>query len=168
VAASILFAAPARAQRDFFYDTAGRLRQVTYDDGTTVLFKYDLAGRVSSYKVLDSPPAVGGGSSSKKCFIATATYGSPSEQHVVALRAFRDEYLITNAPGRALVDLYYATSPPLAELIAEHESLRALARLHLDPIVYAAAFPRRALAALLLAGLLTIACTRRRERRAAA
>ena len=69
------------------------------------------------------------------CFIATAAYGSLMEPHVKVLRDFRDRFLITNQVGKALVDLYYSYSPPLADYIAKHESLRTVVRLSLLPIV---------------------------------
>ncbi len=69
------------------------------------------------------------------CFIATAAYGSYLDPHVAALRAFRDDYLLTNGPGRAFVALYYRFSPPMARLIAARPALRAAARFVLTPIV---------------------------------
>ena len=70
------------------------------------------------------------------CFIATAAYGTPLAEEVDALRQFRDQYLITNPPGRLLVSLYYAGSPPLANLSSKHEGLRALTRMALEPITW--------------------------------
>jgi hypothetical protein len=72
------------------------------------------------------------------CFIATAAYGSDLAPDVQLLRGVRDRYLAPSALGRALVRMYYASSPPLAKIIAKSEPLRASARAFLRPIVAAA------------------------------
>jgi Leucine-rich repeat (LRR) protein len=69
------------------------------------------------------------------CFIATAAYGTPLAQQIQILREFRDEYLLTNPVGQALVDLYYRVSPPIAEFITEHPSLKSMVRVGLAPAV---------------------------------
>lgn len=91
------------------------------------------------------------------CFIATAAYGSALDPHVAELRRFRDLYLLTNAPGRSFVSLYYRYSPPLADVIARNESLRALVRALLAPAVLAVIHPQWALFAMLA---LTLALVR--------
>ena len=69
------------------------------------------------------------------CFIATAAYGTPMAEEIGILRQFRDEYLLTNPMGNALVDLYYRVSPPIAEFITAHPSLKPIVRTGLVPAV---------------------------------
>ena len=69
------------------------------------------------------------------CFIATAAYGTPMAEEIGILREFRDEYLLTNPLGQALVDFYYRVSPPMAEFITDHPSLKPIVRVGLVPAV---------------------------------
>jgi parallel beta-helix repeat protein len=69
------------------------------------------------------------------CFIATAAYGTPMAEEVQILREFRDEYLLTNLLGQAFVDFYYKVSPPIAEFITDHPSLKPIVRAGLVPVV---------------------------------
>ena len=89
---------------------------------------------------------------SGNCFIATAVYGSYLEPEVMVLRQFRDNFLLTNEPGRAFVAWYYRNSPQLANLIAANEPARTVTRILLSPIVYALKYPLLALLSLLLIG----------------
>jgi hypothetical protein len=83
----------------------------------------------SSYSIVANFKAVGG------CFIATAAYGTPMAEEIQILREFRDGYLLTNPLGQAFVDFYYRTSPPIAEFITEHLSLKPIVRAGLLPAV---------------------------------
>ena len=70
------------------------------------------------------------------CFIATAAYGSYSAAQVKTLRDFRDHYLLTNTPGRAFVNWYYANSPPAARYLNQHPALKPVVRGLLLPFVF--------------------------------
>jgi len=69
------------------------------------------------------------------CFIATAAFGSKFEKQVQLLRRFRDLYLMPHIIGRAFVRAYYRYSPPMADFIAKHDTLRTVVRAILLPVV---------------------------------
>ncbi len=69
------------------------------------------------------------------CFIATAAYGSPLTSHIKVLSKFRDHFLLTNGIGQRFVRFYYTYSPPVADFIEKHDSLRMMVRLGLIPFV---------------------------------
>jgi hypothetical protein len=74
-------------------------------------------------------------STSSPCCTATAAFGTPMAQEIGILRQFRDEQLLTNPVGEALVDLYYTVSPPVAGFITEHPGLKPMVRAGLAPAV---------------------------------
>ena len=61
------------------------------------------------------------------CFVATAACGDPFAPEVIVLSTFRDDVLSTSVIGRAFISLYYATSPPVAAVIARSIALRRAA-----------------------------------------
>jgi hypothetical protein len=91
----------------------------------------------------DPPPAVestssgssSSGSGSGGCFIATAAYRDYDHPKVQILREFRDQYLLSNSLGRIFVGIYYRYSPTLAKFILNRDSVKALIRCTLMPIV---------------------------------
>ncbi len=104
----------------------------------------------------------------KGCFIATAAYGYYSAPQVQALRAFRDQYLMASAPGRAFVEWYYRYGPIGAEFINTHAWLKPVVRIALLPAVGGALFMTRTslltkLAVLILAGILAGFLMQRRK-----
>lgn len=75
----------------------------------------------------------------KKCFIATAAYGSASAPDVVILQHFRDTQLRSDSLGRRIVSLYERYSPPLADAIASRPTAPLwVRRLVLSPVVWLA------------------------------
>ena len=103
------------------------------DDGFT-------SSNSNEVKLIEGTPVnsvsndVGGGGGGG-CFIATAAYGSLLEPHVKILCKFRDQYLLTNGPGKIFVKYYYRYSPPLADFISKNDGLRAVVCVFLLPLV---------------------------------
>ena len=97
--------------------------------------------RVERFSPIPPVQAVTTDGSKSGCFIATAAFGSPLHEHVTTLRNFRDRFLLTNRIGRNCVELYYRVSPPVADFIREHRSLRIVVRWILTPIVYGLEYP---------------------------
>ena len=98
----------------------------TAADGSIV----DQGGPATVTSTVSAASGGGGG-----CFIATAAYGSYMEPHVKILRDFRDRFLLGNRIGKAFVNFYYKYSPPIADYIAKHDSMRTAVRLSLFPVV---------------------------------
>jgi len=70
------------------------------------------------------------------CFIATAAYGTDTAEEINILRQFRDVVLLASHLGAEFVSLYYEVSPPIAEVISQHDFLRTAVRVgFIDPIV---------------------------------
>jgi hypothetical protein len=108
-----------------FYYWSGDVETIADVDDSTTTITMD-----SSYSITAIFGRVG-----SWCFIATAAYGTPMAEEIEILRQFRDEYLLTNPVGQAFVDLYYSVSPPIAEFITEHPSLKPIVRAGLLPAV---------------------------------
>jgi len=70
-----------------------------------------------------------------ECFIATAAYGSAMDEHVDALRGFRDGFLSDDSIGAGFVSAYYRTSPPIAAYIDDHPALKPVVKAGLAPSV---------------------------------
>ena len=114
---------------------------------------------------MGNPPGGGGGGASAGggggCFIATAAYGSYLAPHVRVLRDFRDDHLITNVFGIALVKFYYMNSPQIAEYISKHKTIRTVTRIALTPLVYSIKHPYLFAGMILIGG---IVLSRRRKK----
>jgi hypothetical protein len=93
---------------------------------------YDLTFVEATFSITPCPQCV----SATPCIIL-ATYDGETSSVATTLRQFRDEFLMTNPVGRALVDAYYRISPPTAIFITEHPSLKPVVRVGLLPAVAA-------------------------------
>ena len=79
--------------------------------------------------------AGGAGGSAGGCFIATAAWGSPLDERIRSLSAFRDRSLLPSQLGRAFTATYYANSPTAATALHQSRTARALVRRWLEPLV---------------------------------
>ncbi len=119
--------------------TEGSFLDEGLENGITYFFvvtSVDGSGNESEFSVAITviPDAGGDGG----CFIATAAHGTALAPEVQVLCDFRDSYLLSSEPGRALVDAYYRLGPPLAERLGRHPALKAAVRTALMPVVGAA------------------------------
>lgn len=80
-----------------------------------------IPSKETSEKEANSEPKEG-------CFIATAVYGTPLAPEIDILRDFRDEFLLKNEAGEKFVDFYYQNSPPIANFISEHSTIKEVLR----------------------------------------
>lgn len=62
------------------------------------------------------------------CFIATAVYGTPQNEEINVLRAFRDQTLRKYALGRAFIKIYNTFGPVAANIIRTDEAKKGWAR----------------------------------------
>ena len=69
------------------------------------------------------------------CFIATAAYGSSSNQNVEILRALRERILKFGPAGENFVNFYYQVSPPIAKTIEGSVILQRTVTFLLKPLV---------------------------------
>jgi len=99
------------------------------------------------------------------CFIATAAYGSYLEPRVGKLRDFRDDYLLATSLGKVFVSHYYMWSPPIADVIRQHESLRVITRAILTPIVFGVQYPMQSSLILFVVGFVLVKRSRRESSR---
>jgi hypothetical protein len=105
----------------------GTLAIDDYNDGNN----YNLTFAEGTFTIT-AKPVMG---ITSQCCLLIAAYGSEMWERVENLREFRDEYLLPNAVGRALVDTYYKVSPPIAQFITEHPGLKPMVRAGLFPAV---------------------------------
>jgi hypothetical protein len=139
----------------FNHDKDGYIRTGTWDIGA---YEYNVGSPQPPVDQLLSGNGGGGG-----CFIATAAYGSYLDPHVYVLRNFRDRYLLTSSLGQAFVNSYYRYSPPVADFIRKHETLKTAVRWTLTPVVCWVEYPYTGASILLIIPAGIILALRRRK-----
>ena len=83
----------------------------------------------------EAASVVDNGGSDRRCFIATAAFGSSDSPYVQILRDFRDRYLMNSVYGRVFVTAYYSVSPSIADFIENHPPAGAVVRYALFPLI---------------------------------
>ena len=63
-----------------------------------------------------------------QCFIATAAHGTPFNEDIDVLRAWRDKFLMNSLGGKIFVKNYYRYSPPVANLISASPIAKKIVR----------------------------------------
>jgi hypothetical protein len=117
----------------------------TTSSSSNVTTHYNTAGEKTAYVTISNATSSIGlqcaaiatqvASTTSSCFIATAAFGTSMESEVQTLRDFRDEHLLSNSVGTIFVNTYYTVSPPIADFIHDHGTLRAITRGALKPII---------------------------------
>jgi hypothetical protein len=92
-------------------------------------------GPVTAADMCLTPEEVFGLLDGKKCFIATAAFGSEMAPEVETFRQFRNQFLLGSDWGKNFVRTYYHYSPKYAAIIAHNDVLRTVARGVLWPLL---------------------------------
>lgn len=115
-------------------ETSYKFTAASVDDATVVTGFWDSSIQNETDHTA-TPGEVVGLLDNKKCFIATAAFGSQMAPQVDLLRQFRNQFLLTHSWGVWFVKFYYRTSPPIAEFISQHDTLRTVIRTLLWPLI---------------------------------
>lgn len=95
----------------------------------------DTANQAISVALISEPAPENNDRPDKRCFIATAAFGSSDSPYVQILRDFRDRYLMDSMLGRIFVNVYYSVSPSIADFIENHPPARVVVRYALFPLI---------------------------------
>ncbi len=76
------------------------------------------------------------GKHKRKCFIATAAFGSPMAFEIKTLQFWRDKKLKNSHFGRTFIRIYYRLSPTIADRISHSKTAKAIVRTAIDPIIF--------------------------------
>lgn len=142
----------------FANDLSGNLNKIQIAGGTLKGIDGDILESSVTTEAFDA--------TIDECFIATASFGSKFQPAVVLLRHFRDQFLLTNALGKAFVSFYYHYSPPIAKFIAGNEILKFITRVLLMPFVMVVYLLFHPVLLLFILGAISIYLVRRFRKRA--
>lgn len=95
----------------------------------TATYKKKAAKNIRAYKALLKAANVKTGN----CFIASIAFESRNDPTLVLLRAFRNQVLATNTPGRIFIRCYYRWSPALANRLQHYNWIKSTLRAVLPP-----------------------------------
>ena len=95
--------------------------ETRYYVGVRAVDRFDRRGPISVARITTTKRTF---ATVTPCFVATAAYGTPLAREVGVLRRVRDRYLMSNEPGRRLVEVYYAHGEALARFLREHPLAR--------------------------------------------
>ena len=113
------------------YDSCKYTHNQVYEDLILRDAEYRTYGKATTplQRGADSP------SSSTKCYVATAVYGTYDCPEVWTLRRFRDNVLAKTWYGRLFIHCYYAVSPTVVKLFGNRRWFQRLFRRKLDKMV---------------------------------
>ncbi|MEO1580623.1 MAG: choice-of-anchor D domain-containing protein [Pseudomonadota bacterium] len=81
------------------------------------------------------------GTLNEACPLAVSAANTSMESDLDSLRAFRDRWLMTNAPGRVVVAFYYERVTKISPFLTEHAWARAAVRVTMKPVVFTIKHP---------------------------
>ena len=117
-------------------DVTYTFRVATIDEAGNIGYFLDESSSNALTNKTVTPQKVYGVFEESRCFIATAAYGNPLEQHLVLLREFRDEVLRKYQWGQKFIHYYYSYSPEAALWLLDKEVIKPIVRMILWPLYF--------------------------------
>lgn len=114
--------------RDTLESRASFMQAVDQSDAGITLLAAAQRAQAAAGEARQGPGALRGPAKKAGCFIATAVYPYSDAPQLSTLRRYRDETLMSTAPGRVAVRIYYRWSPPLAAWLSSRPACAALVR----------------------------------------
>jgi hypothetical protein len=99
-----------------------------------IIFTYSVplpdpfVGKIELKETIDALKQAQAEADAQGCFIVTACYESQLAPEVILLNAFHEAMLRRSHLGRAFIEFYLETAPPIAHYLRQHDRLRTLVR----------------------------------------